>query len=665
MTNNEPDIQTLIGYITERCLSAARQEKKDRFAQYLVEYSEVVEGYFSEREALGDSINSDSDRRIKRILRNEFRSLYESLLSESFEYRREVLSTIVTATKDAKRYNFNAIFTDLLSDLNWCYNKERMSGQITFDLKRFFVRRYSILLGLPLDELKTSETEKQLKERYKIWKETLTQAAELLRKMIEYSDEESYSHLVSTLTDFYPYEMVPSESNSTELGKEIESNLNELKMEYGEKVHSDISVLAFVLTAWAFRLLKNDQISRETYSDINAATQSERSSIETVAEIYYTKIKGPNAGGLAYWEQWNMDEAIEQEMGATFTSMSVHSWIRDFYCAELLRLGGESDWVIDQEDERDNPIPAVREVINESESLANTFNQLKEDSLGEFVTAELADLDRLIEALTQLHENAADQYRDDERDAIRYQVLDDTKKEEFRASLIERFENGCTLRNVMTALSLITVGEVSDDESHHLVDLQVPRRKLVTVDAIPIMDSVQRYVNPIIEGFSKLIFEELEFESVQANSNDQVIRRIQEYSDSRELDAIVTSLGITDQVFRDEPEYDSFVPPDERVFENQRGTYVDTPVISIRYEEPAIVLLFDETEQIVEPDISESPLLVNISPGEETLSDEEKSEMSEDEIARWRDVARAKILYRGRFQPKGTTGVRIMIDDQS
>lgn len=707
MTSDEPELQTLIGYITGRCLSAANQEKKDSFVNYLVDYSEIVEHYFSEREALAETANEDNDRTIQRTLRNGYRSLYDSLLNESYDYRREVLSAIVSAARGAKQRDFNSLYINLLSDLNRCYALEQQSGEMIFDLKRFFVRRYSILLDQPLDELKASETEQHLEDRYEVWKRAFTQAIELLRKMVEYSDKESYSHLVSRFTDFYPYEMVRSggDKNSSERkiellrtmveysdeesyshlasrftdfypyemvhsggyysssGGEYESDLRETKVEYGEKVRSEISVMTFVVSAWAFRLLKNDRITRETYSDIAAKTQSERSSIEEVAETYYTMIMEPDNGGLEYWEQWNLDEALEEEMGAAVTPMSVHSWLRDFYCAELLRLGSESDWVTDQESERETPIPAVGQVTNESESLDGAFDRLRDESLAEFLTAEVDNLDTLIDTLVQLHDDAADQYRDDMKETIRAQELDESKKDEFCASVKKKFDEECTLRNVMSRLSLITVGEVGD-ESHHLVDLQIPRRKLVSVDAIPIVESIQRYANPIIEKFSRLVFEELEFESVHVNSNEQVIQRIQEYSDSRGVEAVLTSLGITDQVFRDDSKYDPFVPPDERIFENQRGNYTGIPVISIRYEEPVVVLLFDKSEQIVEPDMSEAPLEMEIKPGEETLSEEDRNEMTEDKINQLRDVARAKIRYKGEFRPRGTTGVHITVGNR-
>lgn len=707
MTSDEPELQTLIEYITGRCLSAANQDKKDNFVDYLVDYSEIVEDYFSEREALADTVNKDNDRTIQRTLRNGFRSLYDSLLNVSYDYRREVLSAIVSAARGAKQRDFNSLYINLLSDLNRCYVLEQQSGEMIFDLKRFFVRRYSILLDQPLDDLRESETEQQLEDKYEVWKQAFTQAIELLRTMVEYSDKESYSHLVSGFTDFYPYEMVHSGGDNNSLERKIEllrtiveyndeesyshlasrftdfypfemvhsggyysgsvgeyePDLRETKVKYGEKVRSEISVMTFVVSAWAFRLLRNDRITRETYSEIAAKTQSERSSIEEVAKTYYTMIRGPDNGGLGYWEQWNLDEALEEEMGAAVTPMSVHSWLRDFYCAELLRLGSESDWGTDQESERETPIPAVRQVMNEPESLKGTFNQLRDESLAEFLTAEVDDLDTLIDTLVQLHDDAADQYRDDMRKTIRSQELDESRKDEFRESVKKKFNEECTLRNVMSTLSLIAVGEIGD-ESHHLVDLQIPRRKLVSVDAIPIVNSIQRYANPIIENFSRLVFEELEFESVHVNSNEEVIQRIQEYSDSRGVEAILTSLGITDQVFRDDSKYDPFVPPDERIFENQRGTYEGIPVISIRYEEPVVVLLFDKSVQIVESEMSEGPLEITIEPGEVTLSKEDRNEMTEDDLNQWRDVARAKIRYKGEFRSRGTTGVHITVGNE-
>ena len=80
---------------------------------------------------------------------------------------------------------------------------------------------------------------------------------------------------------------------------------------------------------------------------------------------------------------------------------------------------------------------------------------------------------------------------------------------------------------------------------------------------------------------------------------------------------------------------------------------------------PVVVLLFDAAEQIVEPDLSEAPLEVEIEPGEESLSDEERSEMTDDEINRWRDVARAEVHYKGKFRPQGTIGVHMTIDNSN
>ena len=158
MNSDEPELQTLVGYITDRCLSAANQDKKDSFVDYIVDYSEIVEDYLSEREALAGTVNEDNDRTIQRTLRNGFRSLYDSLLDESYDYRREVISAIVGAARGAKQRGFDSLYIDLLSDLNRCYVLEQQSGEMIFDLKRFFIRRYSILLDQPLDELKASKT---------------------------------------------------------------------------------------------------------------------------------------------------------------------------------------------------------------------------------------------------------------------------------------------------------------------------------------------------------------------------------------------------------------------------------------------------------------------------------------------------------------------------
>lgn len=137
---------------------------------------------------------------------------------------------------------------------------------------------------------------------------------------------------------------------------------------------------------------------------------------------------------------------------------------------------------------------------------------------------------------------------------------------------------------------------------------------------------------------------------------------IHEYIDSRDVKAILTTLGTKNEIFRDVDSYQYVLTSEERVFENQRGSFSGVPVLSMRGNEFSVLLLFAESTQVIESSPVDSPLTMDLKPAEETLPEEERQDLSEKELENVKDWAYAYVSYPCQFRTGASIGVAITIE---
>jgi len=656
------EFEDLVEYLVERCLDAARDRDKDRFVEYLIDYNDVVESYLEQRVDLGSQASESNSSTLERVFSNYFVDLYRELMEAPAGFRTETISAIVTAIRRGRAAGFQSTYQELLSVLNRCYQAEVETGEFEFRTKRFFVRRYNLIISKSVDELQASDSPAALETAWSFWRVTFDRVQELLKTTIEATDEKTYSEIISELTDIHHYDIISSRRQGGVNRSDSEEEFLERKAELGRTIESEVSVLTFVLTSWAFRRFREGTLSEEQYRDIATTTESQRNSIAAVADIYYDTIRGE--GRLGYWEDWNLNEAMAETMGVATSAPAALSWLLSFYCAELLRLGSQSfeggELALGE-----LPIPVSKAVVSESDRIREELESLQEESIAEALIDAGTDIDGLIDAIVQLHEEAEETYQDQLREEIHDAEPDDEEVDSFKQSVQSNFVKGCTVRTVLRDIGVIVDGsteETEEGESRELVTLRVPRRALVSVDDIPLHLSMQRYVNPIEDSYRDVLFENLDIGRESVASQEELLERIREYVDSRDVEAILTTIGTRGDVFRDSDAFQYVLTAEERAFENQRGSFAGTPVLSMGGDEFSVLLLFAGPTQVIESNPAEVPLILDLTPGEDTLSDEEREDLSEAELENVKDWVHAHVSYPCQFRAGPQVGVAITVE---
>lgn len=658
---NQGGFEDLVEYLVERCLKAADNRETDRFVESLIDFNEVVNSFLEQQATLGNQVSDTNRESLERIFSNYFVDLYQGLIEAPPNFRTEVISAITTSIRRSRDVGFPSSYQAFLSTLNRCYRLEIETGEFEFRAKRFFVRRYNLLIRKSIDQLQASDSPAAFETARSFWEVTFDQAQQLLKTAIEATDEETYSEIVPKLTDIYYYDVVSSNRQRTTEVWDGEDEFLEEKAEFGRSIESQVSVLTFVLTGWAFRRFREGTLTEGEYKEIATTTESQRNSIAAVAEVYYDEIRGE--GRFGYWEDWNLDEAMAETMGVATSAPAALSWLQAFYCAELLRLGSQSFEDGDL-DVGELPIPVSNAVVAESDKIRKTLESLHTDSIAEVFIDPGTDVERLIDAIGQLHEDAEEAYRDQVREDVHESALDDEGVKSFEDSIQSDFVEGCTLRNVLRDIGVIMEDPSQEGGSQpkELGRLRVPRRALVSVDDIPLQLSMQRYVSPIEDRYRELLFENLELVRESVASQEELLERVREYVDSHDVEAILTTLGVSDDVFRDADAYQYVLTSEERVFTNQRGSFAGTPVLSMRGDEFSILMVFAGPTQVIESNPADAPLTIDLTPAEDTLSEEERQNISKEELENIRDWVYAQISYPCQFRTGPNLGVAIAIE---
>jgi hypothetical protein len=221
------------------------------------------------------------------------------------------------------------------------------------------------------------------------------------------------------------------------------------------------------------------------------------------------------------------------------------------------------------------------------------------------------------------------------------------------------------VRNVLRDIGIITDGSserTAEAESRELGTLRIPRRALVSVDDIPLHLSMQRYVNPIEESYRDVLFENLDIGRESVATQEELLERIREYIDSRDVAAILTTIGTREDVFRDSDAFQYVLTAEERAFENQRGSFAGIPVLSMGGDEFSVLVLFVGPTQVIESNPGDAPLSFDLTPAEDTLSDEERQDLSEAELKNVKDWVYADVSYPCQFRAGPQVGVAITVE---
>lgn len=656
------ELEDLVEYLVERCLDAAQDRDKDRFVENLIDYNDVVESYFDQRADLGTQASESNSSALERIFSNYFVDLYRELIEAPADFRTETISAIVTSIRRSQDVELQSAYQELLSVLNRCYQAEVETGEFEFQTKRFFVRRYNLMITKCVDELQASDSLDALETAQLFWRETLGRVQQLLKIAIEATDVETYSEIISKFTDIDRYRIMSPRRQESFNRSDNEEDFLEQKAELGRDIESEVSVLTFALTGWAFRRFREGNLSEQQYRDIATTTEPQRNSMTAVADVYYDMIRGDSQ--LGYWEDWNMHEAMAETMGVATTSPAASSWLLSFYCGELLRLGSQS-FENDELVLEELPIPVSKTVISKSEQIREELESLQEESIARTLTDAGTNVDELIESIVQLHEEAEKRYHDQLREEVHAAKLDDDKVNSFKQSVQSKFVDSCSLRTVLRDIGVIADGsseEGLETESRELGRTRVPRRALVSVDDIPFHMSMQRYVNPIESSYRKLLLENLDIGREDVTSQEKMLERIREYIDSRDVAAILMTPGYNRDVLKDSDAFQYVMTAEERTFENQRGTFAGTPVLSMGSNEISALVLFNRPTQVIELNPGDAPLSFDLIPAEDTFSDEERRDLSEDELKNVKGWVYADISYACQFRSGPQVGTAILIE---
>lgn len=170
--------EDLVEYLIERCLEAANDKNKDRFVETLIDFNDVIQSYVEQRAAMGVQANETNSSSLERIFSNYFVDLYSELIEAPEGFRTETISAIITSIRRSRDLELQTTYQELLSVLNRCYQLEVEIGEFEFRTKRFFVRRYNMIISKRIDELQESDSPAVLETAQSFWRVTFDQARE-------------------------------------------------------------------------------------------------------------------------------------------------------------------------------------------------------------------------------------------------------------------------------------------------------------------------------------------------------------------------------------------------------------------------------------------------------------------------------------------------------
>ena len=356
-----------------------------------------------------------------------------------------------------------------------------------------------------------------------------------------------------------------------------------------------------------------------------------------------------------------MAKQREKSIGSTMTRSSSTSWLQAFLCIELLRVGKDRSFDAGSFNFSENPLPVVQSIVGSAEKIENKLEMILQGEYDLPISRYGVNLDSLASAIVQLHKEAEEKFRELSRERVHEATLDPEKVAEFKQSMTGKFVKGCTLRNILIDIGTIDRDQFGDFSDYDLTDLRVPRRALVSTDVVPLVDSPDRYMNTLYSRFSEFILEQCRFYRESANTYEEVLEYIREYTDTTEVRAILHSPAYVNRLFDDVEEYEYALGPEQRTFEDQSGVFNGSPVVRSQSEEFAVLLLFDTKDMIVEKR-NTSPLSITLSPMEEWYSYEELQVLDSDEISNVRDWLHSNVAYECQFRKEPVMGVRVVLN---
>lgn len=646
------EFEILVEYFVGRCLEAAEEQDKDEYVENLVDFRNIHYNYLDQRESLGDNANEDNSNTLDVVFSDYWADLYEELLDKPATYRNEVISAVTGIIRQSSEKGFASSFGRFLSILNRIYKKQNNFGGFDDDTKRFFIRRYSIIVGKVIEELKESASHESLDRSRKTWNMVVQTVRELLKLSIEFGDTQTYSKIMSEISEINTYEIVSGTTG-------FDDSLRRRKHTLGKEAESEISVLAFVLTAWAFRLARKGEIKEREFRKVASVTESERSSIEEISDIYYDQIRVGDS--IGYWDRWDMNDKLEGSMGVVSTSPAVFSWLKEFFCYELFRLG-EQVFIEGEIDLQQNPFPVSSVMIGEVERIEEGMTSIREDSIVQN-QIDSVDVDNLIESISGLYKEAEDSYEQSVRDDIRESDLDSDMEEDFKKSVKKSFAENCTLRNTMMELGIISNDRAEEYESYSLGAYEVPRRALVSVDDNRSFHLIPgNYSNPIQDKFQDLVLEEVKLDRESIGGREELLEKVREYIDSREVKVILTS-GATISIFKESDDWEYALSSQEKVFENQRALFLDTPVIRTHSNEFSVLLIYEDSPQLIE-ESPDDPISIELKSANVESGSDDSDRLSREERENAQYRIKAHVSYSCHFRSDSKIGVYFDLDSE-
>lgn len=509
----------------------------------------------------------------------------------------------------------------------------------------------------------------------------------ILRLSVEEGDPKTFNNvwnlgaddfvMVRPEGDIYDLEYRIDQSTDSEEIERLERELEvkQKQQETVESLQSEFSETQFTAAAWAYREVRNGNLSEEAFRDM--FSESIRNySFERLAEIYFGLLSNPRLDLF----RWERDDA-DVFKGVQTSRPAVHTWLKGFFAAMGLIFLDTEGYDVDDLDESDNPMASLDVERTSYPDLEEEIENISRGdlSLTGIAETELDSLDEKKELFLALHHQMQEILERREEDQIIDSDLDPEKVANFEDNYRSEFNEQFVLRDIFEDLGWLDIQSFAEDLDVEGAGFNVfyPKGGFIPDPPAEFIHSLEQRVRNHIEFLVNQWLEEgqefLDEEIVDAYDSlpTRMAELCLEQEDKGRIpQAVIISGFRAKNVLTNSNRFDKELQPHEEAIGGFTYDGETVPVFndSTGDFEALILAGADQPVEVTEYQREQEPVFVKIEKVTrqllEELDPEGFQELSEEEIREKLQTVRFRALYYSEIQVSDKFGAIVSVQSR-
>jgi hypothetical protein len=587
------------------------------------------------------------------------RDRYLGLHRRSLEKQNEELEDKVVASFAAIFYGVSVTDETKIA----CWSLETMPHFLTQKLDKYpkgggierILSRFEEFQTQALISFDGAESVEELDASVAVLDAWFEAQTSLWRRTIEAENRTALAYLHYLLDDIYQFRQFehaqPVPEREEDATDDVVEYVDQQKQQRADQYRVATNRLRFATYGWTLKLYQADEIESKFLKHVlNEYAENEFNDFETLSDVYFGIMD--EGVRLNYWEDWNLDHALDDNYGFAATGMAVNTWLLDFYCTMLVWTLGFDTMTAVQDRSPENS------VILEYETDSHRIDKIS-DKLASYRTnypfkefhEEYPPIYQRCNVLVDHFEDIKTALNNQKQQWVRKQPLAEPPINKLAEAVNSQLESS-GLRTVLAETGEIEQGDVCDSDTGDMFTgyMIMPRR--VFVD-----DGVSTYFNssytPLMQRYRNFVMEQLNFQERTIDQFAELPDILADIATNHEIIAFVVEHPDGKDVLRNDDR-------SEREHTDSLGSYLsfcDVPVVTEPMSETASIAIFDADYKYIE-DADDHPISVSVTPGEDVVG-WNPEDLSEDEDIR--DNVRVEFTYCTQIDSMDDNGIVIHI----